>query len=380
MRTSGLMLLLVGLTGLAGCNPNVTPAPLVVGHVADLSRPDKAGDQAELGIRLALHDVKGAALTEALNNRSIQVRHTNTQGDINAYESEAVRLETINRSIAILGGYSSKEVMALDHVKVPILTFHGQPVSGASNQVFYLGMAPAKQGEVLAKAIAEKVKINKVVLVFDERRAESAPLVDAFHKTFHEARKDQKLDSGGILTVRFGKDADWSELMGRTRTPEPQAVLFAGSVNDFNAFHKAFRREFFQNEPTLIYAGNDGEQRLFDQVAEGKAAVLYATAFYADPASDKILAFIKAYHDAFDKDADVNAALAYDGFRMLVEAFKGTANQLTPDKVREELLRTKDFPGLTGPMTVTPERQVRRPLHVMRWENGAVMHVKTFAP
>lgn len=380
MRTSGLILLLTSSLALAGCTPTVTPTPIVIGHVSDKSRADKAGDQAEFGIRLALRDLKGESLSEALGGRSIQVRHTNAHGDVDAYESEAVRLESINRSIAIIGGYSSKEVTALDHVKVPILTFHGQPVSGASNLVFYLGMTPTRQGEVLAKVIADEAKTKKIVVAFDERRSESGPLAEALQKTFQEARKDQKADASAILSVRFGKDADWSELMGRTRAHEPQAVVFVGNVNDFNAFHKAFRREFFLNEPTLVYAGNDGEQQLFEQIAEAKSTILFASAFYADPASDKIMAFMKAYQDAFKTDADVNAALAYDGLQILVDAMKKTEKQLTPEKLRDELLKTKDFAGLTGALSVTPERQVRRPLHVLRWQNGAVTLVKTIAP
>jgi outer membrane PBP1 activator LpoA protein len=59
---------------------------------------------------------------------------------------------------------------------------------------------------------------------------------------------------------------------------------------------------------------------------------------------------------------------------------KKTPTQLTPDRVREELLTTKDFDGVTGPLTITPDRQVQRPLHVLRWHNGAVTLVKTFGP
>jgi hypothetical protein len=48
--------------------------------------------------------------------------------------------------------------------------------------------------------------------------------------------------------------------------------------------------------------------------------------------------------------------------------------------VREELLTTKDFDGVTGPLTIAADRQAQRPLHVLRWQNGAMTLVKTFAP
>jgi branched-chain amino acid transport system substrate-binding protein len=369
------------LCGVVGCNTNPTPAPIVIGHVSDKSRVDKAGDQAELGIRLALYELnKGDALTEAFNGRTVQVRHTDAHGDLDAFEAEAVRLDTINRCLALLGGYSAKEVAALDHVKIPILTFHGQPVSGASNQVFYLGMSPVRQGEVIAKVVAADRIVDRIVILIDERRPESAALAEAFQKAFARSRMDWEGRLGTVLTLRFGKDASWAELIDRTRSHEPKAVVFAGGVQDFNAYHKVFRREYFLSKPQLVYAGNDGDQRLFDLAPGTKAPVVLASAFYADPAAEKIAGFMKAYQDAFQVEADVNAALAYDSSRILVEAMKKTSTQLTPEHVREELLKTKDFDGVTGPLTIAADRQAQRPLHVLRWQNGTLTLVKTFAP
>jgi branched-chain amino acid transport system substrate-binding protein len=374
----GIVAALLSL-GVAGCNTNSAPAPIVIGHVSDKARVDKAGDQAELGIRLALSNLnKADALTEALAGRPVQVRHTDAHGDLDAFESQAVRLDTVNRCLAILGGNSAKEVAALDHVKVPILTFYGMPVSGASNQVFYLGMSPVRQGEALARVVADEPKTKKVVIIVDERRPESAATADGFQKAFADARKDDKAAIGATVVVRFGKDADWNDLMDRTRQQEPQAVVFAGAVAEFNAYHKAFRREYFVNEPTLVFAGSDGDQRRIEIAPATKATILLASAL--NPESDKTAGFLKAFQDAFQTDADVNAALAYDGFRMLAEALKKTTPQLTPEHLRDEFAKVKDFDGVTGPLSITSDRQTERPTHVLRWQNGAVTLVKTIGP
>lgn len=377
-RAIGSLAVIFGMLAFgAGCQTNMTPPPIVIGHVSDTTRLDKAGAEAEFGIRLALHDMsKGDALTEAFHGRAVQVRHTDAHGELAAFESEAVRLDTVNRCLALVGGYSAQEVAALDHVKVPVLTFYGQPVIGASSDVFYLGMAPVRQGEVLASASAENAGIQRVAILVDERRAESAALADAFQKTFAATRKDEK--PGVVLQVRFGKDASWSDLMVRVRDQEAQAIVFAGTVQDFNACHKAYRQEYFVNEPELVFAGPDGEQRLFDVGPASKGSILLATAFYADAKSEKIAGFMKSFQDAFHTEADVHAALAYDGFKMLIEAMKKANPQLTPEHVREELLKIKDFDGLTGPLTVMPNRQMQRTLFVVRWQNGVMTLVKPF--
>ena len=363
------------LQGLAGCNTGATPPPIIVGHVTDKTRLDKAGDQAELGIRLALHDLsKDEALTNAFGGRKIEVHHTDALGDPDRFESQAVRLDSVNRCLALFGGLTAAETAALNQAKAPLLTFYGQPVSGAGNQVFYLGMSAAAQGAVLAKVLAADDKALRISILIDEKRPDAVVLAESFQKTFEEARKEAKAPSAALSTLRIGESLTWQDLIERMIHQEPHSVVFAGSVQDFNHWHKILRKDFVDAQPQIVYAGADGDQRRFDLDGD-KTSVLLATAYFANPKSEKVTAFAKVFQEKFQTEPDVHAALAYDGFRILVEAMKRTSSQLTPERVREELLKTKDFDGLTGPLTITPERQVQRPLFVVRWQNG-----KTFAP
>jgi branched-chain amino acid transport system substrate-binding protein len=371
------------LLGITGCFTGGTPAPIVVGHISDKSRLDKAGDQAELGIRLALYEVNSdSTLADAFGGRKIEVHHTDARGDLDKLESQAVRLDSVNRSLALFGGLSAPETFALNHAKVPLLTFHGQPAPGAGNQVFYLGMSPIQQGTVLAKFVAQDAMAIQVILMIDEGRAEATALAESFQKTLAQIRRQDKAQEAKVLALRFGKDGKWSELIERMNALEPHAIVFAGTVHDFNAWHKVFRRELLASDPQVLYAGSDGDQRLFDLEGEAKSSVVLATALDCDPASQKVTAFKKNFRDAFptEPEPDVHAALAYDGFRMLVEAMKGTAAQLTPERVRDELLKTKNFAGLTGPLTIPADRVVDRPLFVVRWQDRVVTPVKAYAP
>ena len=266
-----------------------------------------------------------------------------------------------------------------DHVKAPILTFHGHPVPGASNQVFYLGMTPTRQGEVLAKGVAEMAKAQRVIIVQDERRAEATALAEAFQKTLADDAAKKPAGSGAtIVTVRFGKDANWIEILDRIQTPAPQAVVFAGAVQDFNAWLRKPRLCIFRwTICRVLFASAQPTARSVSVRSRGRCenvSVDLATAFYADPASDKIQAFLKAFREMPAKtEADVNAILACTtGLRHVGrgDEAKIAAPQVTPERIREELAKTKEFPGLTGPLTITAERQMQRPLFVMRWQNG----------
>jgi len=377
------------MIAIAGCNTSSTPPAIVIGHVSDNTRADKAGVQAELGMRLALGELsKDGALAEVFGGKKIHVQHTDTEGVVDAFESQAVRLFNINRSVAILGGLSPKEVTALDHVKEPILTFHGQPVTGASNQVFYLGMSATRQGQILASVAALDRGIDKVVILQDERRSDAAAFVEAFQKKMIEGRQNWANQFPIITTIRFGKETkpgepfgsenDWRDIVTRVAQLNPDAVAFAGSVQDFNAWRRICRKDKVLTAVRLIHAGTDGDHQ-FDRDPDAKTGILVATAFHADPASEKVQSFLKAFRAMPAKtEANVNAALAYDGMRILVEAMKQTPTQLTPEKLHESLLKTKDFDGLNGPLTINSDRQVQRPLFVMRWQGGALTLVQAF--
>src|SRR5262245_46448662 len=139
----------------AGCGGDSAPAPAYLGHVATLSGPDKAaGARAMRGIRLAVQEQNARA--KAQNQRPLIVRHTDTQGKLEAFEGEAVRLATINKVVTLFGGTTPDEVTRMDRARVPILTPLGQRTPGMSDLVFCVGLSPVYQGKVLARFIAEK--------------------------------------------------------------------------------------------------------------------------------------------------------------------------------------------------------------------------------
>src|SRR4051812_47613243 len=78
---------------LLGCQGKAPPAPVLVGHVAALSGPDKAqGEAAQRGMKLALKEINTKD-----DPRPLQVIHADTRGQSGAFEAEGVRLVTLNR-------------------------------------------------------------------------------------------------------------------------------------------------------------------------------------------------------------------------------------------------------------------------------------------
>jgi ABC-type branched-subunit amino acid transport system substrate-binding protein len=89
---------------------------------------------------------------------------------------------------------------------------------------------------------------------------------------------------------------------------------------------------------------------------------------------------VKSYRDAFKAEPDVRAALGYEALRLLAEAIKQADHPYAADKVRDALREVKDFSGVAGPLTVTKEQHVRRPVFAARLGADGPALVKRYAP
>ena len=64
-----------------------------------------------------------------------------------------------------------------------------------------------------------------------------------------------------------------------------------------------------------------------------------------------------------------HAALAYDSIYILADAIK-RAGSVDQNAVRDALAATKDFKGLTGSITFTPERDAIKSYKIVQVVNG----------
>jgi branched-chain amino acid transport system substrate-binding protein len=366
----------VGATilSLTGCQGGVSPPPLYLGHVANLSATEHAGKHAEQGIRLALKQLTDDNLADRLHGRPLHVRHTDTRGQLDAYESEAVRLAGLNRVIGLIGGSTPEEVARLDRGHVPLLTPCGVRPPGVSDMTFAIGMRPAQQAFILAKHAADDMRLDDVVLLADERREELVALADAFARKFAGARHAKGRVVSPPVPLRFGNDAKWEDLAKTIARRETKTIVFAGRARDW-----AELRSKLPFAVTLLFAGDDGEAADL-QGATGKAPIYLATAFAPDPGAPRMHAFIQEYHDGFKVEPDVAAALGYEALRLHAEGLAQIGPTFTPEKLQAALREIKDFQGLAGPLTMGPDQYLRRPLFLARLDGGVLTMVKRYEP
>jgi branched-chain amino acid transport system substrate-binding protein len=369
MRTA---LLLVLLTLLIGCGSGSAPPPIYLGHVATTSGPDRAaGEQEVRGINLAIEELARGG-QDRVGERPVQVKHADARGQLDAIEGQAVRLVTVGRVIALYGGDSADEVRRLERSRVPLLAPFGKRPKGSGEHVFATGMAPAAQGQALARFAVLEKDVKRMAVLVDERREQALALAEAFEQAARQAYEEKhgKAEFTKPERLNFGKDVDFGRLGERLSQLRLDGVLFAGSAQDYKVWRKTLPAPAYQ----LFFGGEDGAL-----TEDGPTAAYLASAFAVDKELPQTVAFARQYREAYKEDPGVHAALAYDGIRILVDALR-RAQAVAADGLVKELRQTKDFPGLTGKLTFAADQHLERPIFIGQLAGAGFVPIKRYDP
>lgn len=367
-RTSILILLLLAH---AGCSRKTGPETIFIAHLAPLSGPEKAaGEHARQAIQLAVEEVNNSDDLPA--GRRVAVLHVDTRGNAETAQQEAVRVIRVNGVVALLGGPGTDGAERIGKVArqygVPFVT----PGGPAGDGVISLGLSPSQRGRVLGRFAASELKAERVAVLTELRDVHAIALADAFAKEFRRGGK-RRVDE---WTVKG--DDDGANLAERLKNAEPQAFLVAGSLPDLQKL-RARLRTLGVSIPALL-GEDEARQTALRADREASGGVYLATAFV--PSVDVPLAkeFAKKYEDRFKQAPDAQAAFAYDGVRLLVEALRRTKTA-TATQLRDVLRGWETFETVTGPLDLRPRNDaLGRPAFVIRLEGGEAKVAKRYDP
>ena len=107
------------ILSVASCYHHSTTEPIVIGHLAPFSGPQKLiGKHARQGIQLAVEEVNNEG--HLIAERTVEVRHVDTGSNGEVLQAEAIRLIKVNYVVALLGGTNPVEVeqAGQDHARL----------------------------------------------------------------------------------------------------------------------------------------------------------------------------------------------------------------------------------------------------------------------
>src|SRR6202043_490888 len=106
----------------------------------------------------------------------------------------------------------------------------------------------------------------------------------------------------------------------------------------------------------------------------------FSNHFSTEAKSPAVQQFVDKYKKKYNnKLPDAFAALGYDAVNLLADAIK-RAGGTDPEKLRDAIANTKDFPGVSGKITINPERNATKSAVILTIKNGAFDYFKTIEP
>ena len=129
------------------------------------------------------------------------------------------------------------------------------------------------------------------------------------------------------------------------------------------------------------FIGGDGWDSP-ELIAVGGNAVegCYFSNHFSNQSTDpQVVTFVQSYRKKYNQDPDAMVALGYDALRLLADAMK-RAGTSDPAKVNEAIAATKDFPGVTGKITLDEHRNPNKPAVMLQVRDGKFNYVETVSP
>jgi branched-chain amino acid transport system substrate-binding protein len=368
------VLLCVAGLSLAGCSSRGTSEPLVLGHVAPLSGPDKTrGEHARHGIDLAVEDVNQD--DRRIAGRTVVVRHADTAGKPDAAQSQTVRLLTIDRAVALLDdsdpGELDRVLRAAQPYGVPVVTPGTLPPASANEYLFSATVGLADQGQALGRFAVEELKPAAVTVLIDSRSNAASALADAFRKA---------VGKGNVAVIErtYKDEADFAGLAGDLKKAPPKAVLIAGASGDVLKLRPQIH-DAAPDAGLLLGVEEGGQVTLAEDHTTAGAAYL-ASAFVPEGLTPPGQDVARKYRERYGQDLDTPAALAYDAAGLLFQGMRNKESPTGSRPIRAALTVLENFDSLTGPLSMTKEHTARRPVFVVRLENGAAKLAHRYEP
>ena len=225
------------------------------------------------------------------------------------------------------------------------------------------------QGVVMAKFAVNTLKKKKGLILVENTSDYSKGLAKSFGDEFK--RLGGTMASTEELTYA-AKDTDFQSLLRKVRRANPDFVFVPGYYVEVGLMLKQ-ARALGINVPFL---GGDGwdSPKLFEIAGEAVKGSYISNHFAPDDKSPTVQAFVKDYEKAYGVKPGSFAALGYDSLGIVADAIK-RAKSTKPSDIRDALVATKNYQGITGSISFDKDRNPTKSAVVLEaTPSGYVFH------
>lgn len=342
---------------------------ILVGEYGSMTGPQATfGQSTHNGIMMAVDEVNAAG---GVNGRKIRVITEDDQSKQEEAANAVTKLISQNNVVAVLGEVASSNSLAAAPIcqanKVPMITpsSTNAAVTQKGDYIFRMCFIDDYQGEALGNYVARDLKLNRAAVLVDVKSDYSTGLATVFEKAFTA--------QGGKIVAKqsyANGDSDFRSQLTTVKAANPQVLFVPGYYTDIGQI--AIQAKDLGIQAPLV--GGDGWEspKLIEIGGKSLEGSFYSNHYFVDDPTPQVREFVEKYAQRYGARPDSLAALGYDTARVLADALKRAGSTEGP-ALRDAIAATKNFPGVTGTITLGPDRNpIGKKLVVLEIKNGQV--------
>ncbi len=371
MKPLALFLLL--LLGLAV--PLVAADDIVIGEFASLTGGSASfGQSSHKGTQLAIDEINASG---GVLGRKIKLITEDDQSLAGQPATIVQKFISQDKVIAILGEVASSKSLEAAPIcqqnKIPMISpaSTNPKVTEVGDYIFRVCFIDPFQGTVMAK-FAQSKGWKRIAVLTDVKQDYSVGLakffIEGVKKNGGEIVKEQSYSTG---------DKDFKAQLTSLKSLKPEAIFVPGYYGEVALIAK--QAKLLGIKAPLL--GGDGwvGDSLLKVAGNSLDGSYFSCHFSAEDQSPLVQGFVAKYKAKIGSVPDDMAALGYDSAMILVDAIK-KAGTTDGDKLRAAITETKDYPGITGKITLDKNRNAEKPATILTIANGAFKFEEAVAP
>ena len=357
----------------------VSAQEIVVGEFASLTGTEATfGVNSSNGVELAKDEINNAG--GLLGGRKIKIVLEDDQSKPGQPSAAVKKLVASDNAIAIIGEISSSRSLEAapicQNAKIPMVSpgSTNPSVTEKGDYIFRVCFIDPFQGTVMAKFALDHLHAKKIAILQDVKSDYSKGLAQFFKEYF--------TSHGGEIVAELsytggGTDKDFRAQLTKIKTRQPDAIFVPGYYTEVGLIAKQ-ARSLGIKVPLL---GGDGwdSPKLTEIGGAALDGCYFSTHFSVQDKNPKVQDFVKNYQAKFNALPDGMAPLGYDAMMILGQAIN-TAGSTDGAKIRDALASVKDYPGVTGNITIDEKRNAKKAAVVLEVKGNKTNFVATVPP
>ncbi len=349
--------------------------PVLIGALLCTTGQEAAelGQKGLDGIRTA-HKMQPTVL-----GRPVELRFADTKSDKAEAANAVARLLDKDKVAVIIGDMISSTSIAACAVAeakgIPMIspTATNPNVTSGKKFVFRVCFIDPLQGHVGAGIAKDMLKAKTAGLIYDIAQDYCVGLAKFFEDSFTKG-------GGKIVKKAYYKsgDRDFRAQLSSIKAANPD-IIYAPIYSTACALVAKQAKELGIKAPVL---GGDAihTQEFVELGGKDVEGILFTDHFHKDMIQNELgKKFLALYSKEVGKELDSYTAMGADAYFLVLDAIT-RAGSTDPQKVREAIVATKNFDGISGKLSMNPDGNPSKAMVINKVQDGKFVYVKTVDP